>query len=151
MLYLEDLQVGDRFISRKYEMKLDEILQFAQMYDPQPFHLDEEEAQQHPIFQSLAASGWHTSAVVMRLWTECFPVVHGLIGAESSVRWPRPTRPGDQIHVEVEISEIQPSKNKADRGLVSYNSQVFNQNGEVLMNSTTKILVFRRSLAETVN
>lgn len=65
MLYLEDIHVGDRFISREYEMTLEEIKQFAQAYDPQPFHLDEEKAAEHPVFQGLAASGWHTAAVTM--------------------------------------------------------------------------------------
>ena len=144
MLYLEDLKVGDHFISREYEMKLDEVKQFAGQYDPQPFHLDEEAAAQHPIFQGLAASGWHTSAVTMRLWTECFPVAGGLLGTESSLRWPRPTRVGDKIHVEIEITAIVPSKTKIDRGIVSYVTQALNQHGDVLLISTTKIMVFRK-------
>ncbi|WP_151816133.1 MaoC family dehydratase [Acinetobacter soli] len=144
MLYLEDLKVGDRFISRDYEMTLEEITQFAQLYDPQPFHLDEKAAKKHPVFQGLAASGWHTSAVVMRLWTECFQVAGGLIGSETSLRWPRPTRVGDLVHVEVEIASITPSKSKPDRGIVSYITQALNQHGDVLLISTTKILVFKR-------
>lgn len=146
MLYLEDLNVGDRFISREYEMTLEEIKQFAGQYDPQPFHLDEAEAEKSSIFQGLAASGWHTAAVTMRLWTECFPIQGGLIGSESSLRWPRPTRPGDKIHVEVEISAIVPSKTKNDRGIVSYITQALNQNGDVLLISTTKIVVFRKNV-----
>ncbi|MPW42863.1 MaoC family dehydratase [Acinetobacter guerrae] len=146
MLYLEDLNVGDRFISREYEMSIDEIKQFAGQYDPQPFHLDEESAKGSPIFQGLAASGWHTAAVTMRLWTECFPIQGGLIGSESSLRWPRPTRPGDKIHVEVEITAIVPSKTKNDRGIVSYITQALNQNGDVLLISTTKIVVFRKNV-----
>ncbi|WP_038344334.1 MaoC family dehydratase [Acinetobacter sp. A47] len=144
MLYLEDLKIGDRFISREYEMTLEEVKQFASQYDPQPFHTDEQAAARHPIFQGLAASGWHTSAVTMRLWTECFPVAGGLLGTESSLRWPRPTRAGDKIHVEVEITAIVPSKTKADRGIVSYVTQALNQHGDVLLISTTKIMVFRR-------
>ena len=62
MLYLEDLKIGDRFISREYEMTLEEVKQFASQYDPQPFHFDQQAAAQHPIFQGLDASGWHTSA-----------------------------------------------------------------------------------------
>ncbi|MCU4356977.1 MaoC family dehydratase [Acinetobacter ursingii] len=146
MLYLEDLNVGDRFISREYEMTLEEIKQFAGQYDPQPFHLDEAEAEKSSIFQGLAASGWHTAAVTMRLWTECFPIQGGLIGSESSLRWPRPTRPGDKIHVEVEISAIVPSKTKNDRGIVNYITQALNQNGDVLLISTTKIVVFRKNV-----
>jgi len=63
MLYLEDLHIGDRFISREYEMTAEEIKKFATQYDPQVFHLDEEQASRHPVFQGLAASGWHTSAI----------------------------------------------------------------------------------------
>lgn len=111
MLYLEDLKIGDRFISREYEITLDEIKQFASHYDPQPFHTDEELAKEDPIFKGIAASGWHTSAITMRLWTECMPIHGGLVGSESSLRW-RPTRPGDRIHVEAEISAITPSKTK---------------------------------------
>ncbi|WP_151723621.1 MaoC family dehydratase [Acinetobacter ursingii] len=146
MLYLEDLNVGDRFISREYEMTLEEIKQFAGQYDPQPFHLDEAEAEKSLIFQGLAASGWHTAAVTMRLWTECFPIQGGLIGSESSLRWPRPTRPGDKIHVEVEVTAIVPSKTKNDRGIVSYITQALNQNGDVLLISTTNIVVFRKNV-----
>ncbi|MCU4412438.1 MaoC family dehydratase [Acinetobacter sp. WU_MDCI_Axc73] len=146
MLYLEDLKVGDRFISREYEMTLEEIKQFAGQYDPQSFHLDEEAAEKSTVFQGLAASGWHTAAVTMRLWTECFPIQGGLIGSESSLRWPRPTRPGDKIHVEVEITAIVPSKTKNDRGIVSYITQALNQNGDVLLISTTKIVVFRENV-----
>ncbi len=148
MLYLEDIKVGDRFVSREYEMKLDEIKQFAQAYDPQEFHLDEDKAEDHPIFQGIAASGWHTAAVTMRLWTECFPIAKGLIGAESSLRWPRPTRPGDRLHVEVEIDAITPSKSRNDRALVSYVTQALNQHGDVLFISTTKIIVFKKETAD---
>ena len=147
MLYLEDIKVGDRFVSREYEMKLEEIKQFAQAYDPQEFHLDEDKAEDHPIFQGIAASGWHTAAVTMRLWTECFPIAKGLIGAESSLRWPRPTRPGDRLHVEVEIDSITPSKSRNDRALISYVTQALNQHGDVLFISTTKIIVFKKETA----
>lgn len=144
MLYLEDLKIGDQFKSREYEMTLEEIKSFAGQYDPQVFHTDEEKAKDHPIFQGIAASGWHTSAVTMRLWTECFPVAGGLIGSESSLRWPRPARVGDRIHVEVEIVAITPSKTKLDRAIVTYVTQAYNQHGDVLLLSTTKIVVFKR-------
>lgn len=144
MLYLEDLNVGDRFNSRDYEMTLEEIKSFAEKYDPQVFHLDEDEAQEHPIFQGIAASGWHTAAVTMRLWTECLPIAHGLIGSETSLRWPKPTRPGDRIRVEVEVAAIHPSKSKHDRGIVTYITHAKNQFDDVLMVSTTKVVVFKR-------
>lgn len=146
MLYLEDLKIGDQFKSREYEMTLEEIKEFAHKYDPQVFHTDEEAAKDHPIFKGIAASGWHTSAVTMRLWTECFPTAHGLIGSESSLRWPRPARAGDRIHVEVEIVAVNQSKTKMDRGIVTYVTQAKNQHGDVLLISTTKIVVFKKTL-----
>ena len=144
MLYLEDLTVGDRFTSRRYLMSEDEVLTFARLYDPQSFHTDAEAAAKHPIFKGLAASGWHTAAVTMRLWTECFPVAYGLIGSESHVRWPRPTRINDELYVVVEITDIHHSRSKPERGIVSYETQTFNQNDEVVYQSTTKILVFTK-------
>ncbi|MDY6458472.1 MaoC family dehydratase [Acinetobacter faecalis] len=144
MWYLEDLNIGDKFRSRNYEVTLEEIIEFATKYDPQVFHLDEEKAKDHPIFQGIAASGWHTSSIVMRLWTECFPIADGLIGLEGSMRWPKPTRPGDILHVQVELTDIIPSKSKPDRGIVVYSTQALNQHGDVLLNSSTKILVFRK-------
>ena len=144
MWYLEDLNIGDKFRSRNYEVTLEEIIEFATKYDPQVFHLDEEKAKDHPIFQGIAASGWHTSSIVMRLWTECFPIADGLIGLEGSMRWPKPTRPGDILHVEVELTDIIPSKSKPDRGIVVYSTQALNQHGDVLLNSSSKILVFRK-------
>ncbi len=148
MLYLEDLHIGDRFISREYEMTAEEIKKFATQYDPQVFHLDEEQASRHPVFQGLAASGWHTSAITMHLWTECFPVAGGLIGTETSLRWPKPTRPGDRIHVEVEITAITPSRTKNDRGIVTYVTQAYNQFQDLLLISTTKIVVFKKAAIE---
>ena len=147
MLYLEDLKIGDQFKSREYEMTLEEIKNFANQFDPQVFHTDEEKSKTHPIFKGIAASGWHTSAVTMRLWTECFPIAEGLVGTESSLRWPRPTRAGDRIHVEVEIVAIVPSKTKNDRGMVTYVTQAKNQVGDVLLISTTKMLVFKREFS----
>lgn len=142
MLYLEDLKVGDQFKSREYELTLDEIQEFASKYDPQPFHL-EEDINGHPVFDGIVASGWQTSAITMRLWTECFPIAKGLIGSESSLRWPKPARVGDRLRVELEIVAITPSKTKSDRGIVSYVTQTKNQFDDVLLISTTKILVFR--------
>ena len=81
----------------------------------------------------------------MRLWTECFPVAYGLIGSESSLRWPRPTRVGDKIRVDVEIVSITPSRTKNDRAIVAYITQAKNQHNDVLLISTTKIVVFKRN------
>lgn len=144
MLYLEDLHIGDRFKSRSYLMSEDEVLSFARQYDPQSFHTDASAAEKHPIFKGLAASGWHTAAVTMRLWTECFPVTYGLIGSESHIRWPRPTRVNDELYVVVEITAIHHSRSKPDRGIVSYETYTYNQKDELVYQSTTKILVFTK-------
>ncbi len=89
-----------------------------------------------------------TPAITMRLWTECFPVAGGLIGTETSLRWPKPTRPGDLIHVEVEITAIIPSRTKNDRGIVTYVTQAYNQFQDLLLISTTKIVVFKKAAIE---
>lgn len=143
MLYLENLNVGDQFKSREYEMTMEEVKQFAMLYDPQIFHTDEQATKQHPVFKQLVASAWHTSAVVMRLLTECFPIANGLIATESSLRWTRPAHVGDRIQIEIEIVAITPSVTKTDRGVVTYVSQARNQNGDVLLLSTSKILVLK--------
>ena len=88
---------------------------------------------------------WKRLILPQKLWTECFPVAYGLIGSEAQVRWPRPTRAGDQIHVEVEITEIKPSKSKPDRAIVSYTTETLNQNGEAVLLGNTKILVFSKN------
>ncbi|MFX5506234.1 MaoC/PaaZ C-terminal domain-containing protein, partial [Acinetobacter baumannii] len=80
-----------------------EIKQFAQQYDPQPFHLDDEAAQQ-TFFRGLAASGWHTAALTMRLLVDTLHIQGGIIGAGfDEFRWPRPTRPGDVLRLEAEV------------------------------------------------
>lgn len=145
-LYLDDLAVGDRFTSRSYELTLDSLLEFANLYDPQPFHLDPQAAQA-TVFNGLAASGWQTAGITMRLWSECFPVVNGLIGLESQVSWPMPTRAGDQLHVELCITEIKPSASKPEMGIVTYQSETKNQHDQVVQKNTTKIVVFRRATA----
>src|SRR5262245_26731013 len=104
-LYLEDLHVGQQFRSETYTIDASEIKRFAAEFDPQPFHLDEAAAEAS-IFRGLSASGWHTAAVAMRLLVGSVPVAGGLVGAGGEISWPRPTRPGDTVHVESEIIEI---------------------------------------------
>ena len=142
--YLEDLAVGDSFVSRKYPLDANEIKNFARDFDPQPFHLDEAVAVSS-FFGGLAASGWHTAAITMRLMVESVPMADGLIGAGVEISWPRPTRPGDVLHVESAIINIAPSKSKNDRGIVSLESITFNQHGEQVQKLVSKLLVFRRS------
>jgi acyl dehydratase len=111
-LYLDDLHVGQRFNSGSYVMEAARIKEFAAEFDPQPFHL-EEAAAEASVFKGLAASGWHTAAAAMRLLvTGGLPFASGIVGLGGEIAWPKPTRPGDTLHVESEIVEITPSRSK---------------------------------------
>ena len=143
-LYLEDLRVGQRFTSETYLMEASRIKEFAAEFDPQPFHIDESAAEAS-VFKGLAASGWHTAAVAMRLLvTGGLPFANGLVGVGGEVAWPRPTRPGDILHVESEIVEITPSRSKPQQGIVTVRATMFNQNRELVYVLTAKLLVLRR-------
>src|SRR5712664_2056021 len=125
-LYLDDLQVGQRFTSGNYVMEAARIKEFAAEFDPQPFHLDETAAQMS-LFKGLAASGWHTAAVAMRLLvTTGLPIANGIIGFGGELSWPRPTRPGDILRVESEIVQITPSRSKPQQGIVTVRSTMLN-------------------------
>jgi acyl dehydratase len=144
VLYLEDLKPGQRFKTGFHPLTEDEIMMFARDYDPQPFHTDPEAAR-HGFFGGLAASGWHTAAISMRLQVESGPpLAGGMIGASVELTWPRPTRPGDILHVESEILEVVPSSSRPDRGMIVLKSQTKNQKDEVLQLQTSRLLVWRR-------
>ncbi|MDR2925717.1 MAG: MaoC family dehydratase [Azoarcus sp.] len=140
---LDELAVGDRFLSREFPLNTEQIKAFARDFDPQPFHLDEAAAAQS-FFGGLAASGWHTAAITMRLMVESVPFADGLIGAGVEISWPRPTRPGDVLHAESTIIGIAPSKSRPDRGIVTLQTDTFNQDGEPVQKLVSKILVFVR-------
>lgn len=143
-LYLDDLTVGQRFTSASHAVGRDEILAFARQFDPQPFHLDEAAARA-TLFGGLAASGWHTAAITMRLQVESgLPVAGGIVGAGGEFSWPNPTRPGDVLRVETEILEVKPSRSRPDRGMVKVRSETRNQRGEVLQVLIGKLIVPRR-------
>jgi acyl dehydratase len=141
-LFLEDLAIGMKFRAGPIEVTADEIKRFASDYDPQPFHLDEEAAKD-TFFGGLAASGWHTAALTMRLLTEGgAPFAGGVIGAGGSIEWPRATRPGDQLSVESEILDITPSRSKPDRAMMTVRSTTTNQRGEPVQILMAKLLAF---------
>lgn len=143
--YLDDFIAGQRFLSPRLVMDSDAIKRFATEYDPQPFHLDEQAAQ-GTIFRGLAASGWHTAALTMKLLVESeFKPAGGLVGASlEELRWPRPTRAGDELHVETEILEIRPSKSRPQQGIVKVRVTTFNQKQEVLQVYVGNLVVQRR-------
>jgi acyl dehydratase len=140
---LDDLAVGDRYLSREFSLDTAQIKDFARNFDPQPFHLDEGFAAQS-FFGGLAASGWHTAAITMRLMVESVPIADGLIGAGVEISWPRPTRPGDVLRTESTIIDIAPSRSRPDRGIVTLQTDTFNQNGDQVQKLVSKLLVFRR-------
>lgn len=143
-LYIEDLAVGQRYLTAEYPMDAAGIKTFAAAFDPQPFHLDDDAAAAS-LFQGLAASGWHTAAVSMRLLvTGGLRIAGGMVGLGGEISWPRPTRPGDRLRVESEILEITPSRSKPQQGIVRVRSTTLNQRNEIVQVFTAKILAFRR-------
>jgi len=143
LLYLDDLQVGRRFVSKTYFVDEAEIKAFARQFDPQPFHLDENAAKDS-LFSGLVASGWHTAAMTMRLLVEGLPLAGGLIGAGGELSWPQPTRPGDILRVESEVQEIIPSRSRPDRGVALMRIITRNQRDEVVQILVAKLVVPRR-------
>jgi acyl dehydratase len=142
LLYLDDLQVGQRFTSRTLLVDEAEIKAFASRFDPQPFHLDEIAAKDS-LFSGLVASGWHTAAMTMRLLVEGLPLAGGLIGAGGELCWPRPTRPGDMLRVEIEIVQIIPSRSRPDRGVALARIITRNQRDEEVQILVAKLVVPR--------
>ncbi len=140
-MYFEDFQIGQKFqSSRGVRVTAQEITEFAEKYDPQPFHLDEA-AGKSTFFKGLAASGWLTAAIVMRLRVETIHVVGGMIGAGvEEIRWTEPVRPGDSLHTETEVIGLRRSKNRPELGLVTIYTLTLNQREEVVMKSTVKFL-----------
>lgn len=150
LLYLEDLSPGLRFETGTIVVTPEEIREFAGAYDPQPFHTDDSAAV-GTFFGGLAASGWHTAALTMRLMVDGGPrIAGGLIGGGGEISWPRPTRPGDRLQALMEILEVTPSRTRPERGKVVMRTETQNQNGEVVQTLTSTMLAFRRpSPAET--
>lgn len=145
--YLEDFAVGQKFGSDRIKVEAARIKSFAAEFDPQPFHLDEGTARD-TFFRGLAASGWHTAAMTMRLLvgSELKPA-GGIIGAGlDEFRWPLPVRPGDELHLESEVLEVRPSKSRPDQGLIKVRTTTLNQDG-LAVQVIVANLVVRRSPA----
>jgi acyl dehydratase len=138
--YLDDLVVGQRFVSATHLLDAEQIKTFAAQFDPQPFHLDEHAAKD-TFFGGLAASGWHVAAVTMKLLVEGAPIAGGIVGAGGEIAWPKPTRPGDVLRVTSEVVEITPSRSRPNRGMVTLRSETRNQNDDVVQVLTAKLVV----------
>jgi acyl dehydratase len=143
--YLEDFAVGQTFGSGRLRIEKQRIETFAVEFDPQPFHLNEQAAR-NTLFGGLAASGWHTAAVSMRLLVESkLKPAGGIIGAGfDELRWPRPVRPDDELRVESEVLEVRPSQSRPNEGLLKLRMRTLNQNGEAVQVAIGYLLVQRR-------
>jgi acyl dehydratase len=143
--YLEDFTVGQNFGSGRLVVDEERIKAFAAEFDPQPFHLDQERAR-HTIFRGLAASGWHTAALTMRLLVESeIKPAGGIVGAGfDEFRWPRPVRPGDELRLESEVLDVRPSKSRPEQGLIKLRTTTLNQNGDAVQILIANLVVPRR-------
>ena len=143
--YLEDFEPGQKFGSDRLRVEPQRIKSFAAEFDPQPFHLDENSARD-TLFKGLAASGWHTAAVTMRLLVDGeLKPAGGILGAGfEEMRWPRPVRPGDELHVEAEVLEVRPSKSRPDQGVIKVRTTTLNQNEEPVQIFVGSLIVLRR-------
>lgn len=142
-LWLDDLAAGMTFRSDSYAVTEAEIVEFASRYDPQLFHIDPERARDS-FFGGLAASGWLTAAITIRLFDQAVPVATGVIGSEISLKWTTPTRPGDLLHLEARIDEITASRSRTGRASVLFSYDTINQDGEVRQHTSGRVLVWRR-------
>ena len=143
--YLEDFAVGQIYGSGRITVEEERIKAFATEFDPQSFHLDEDSARRS-IFGGLAASGWHTAALTMRLLvgSDLNPV-GGIIGAGlDELRWPLPVRPGDELRVEIEVLEVRPSKSRPHQGLLKVRTTTRNRKDEVVQVFVGNLVVPRR-------
>jgi len=148
--FLEDFAVGQTFGSGSVSVTADDIKSFAGQFDPQPFHLDEQTAAR-TFFGGLAASGWHTAALTMRLLVDSeFKPAGGLIGAGvEAMNWPRAVRPGDTLHLKIEIVEVRASKSRPNQGLIKVKTTTLNQHDEPVQVFTGNLLVIARGAAKT--
>ena len=143
--FFDDFAVGQKFSSGTATVTAERIKSFAAEFDPQPFHLDEAAAQ-NSLFAGLAASGWHTAAIAMRLFVESdLHPAGGTIGAGvEDLRWPKPVRPGDVLHLEGEVIEARASRSRPDLGIVKIRATVYNQRNEPVQIWTPALMVRRR-------
>jgi acyl dehydratase len=144
LLYFDDLQRGQQFITGGYTVTEDDILRFAREFDPQPFHLDHEAARRSP-FGGLSGSGWHTAAVTMRLLVDSGPpLAGGILGVGGEISWSLPMRPGDTLEVHSEVLELTPSRSKPDRGVATLRNETRNQRGQIVQTFVARVIGPRR-------
>jgi len=145
-LYFEDFEIGASQTFGSYEVTRDEILAFAEKYDPQPFHLDEE-AGKAMHFGGLCASGWHTASMVMRMIVDAtMTTKSGSLGSPGldELRWVKPVFPGDTLHVKNMVLDKRESQSRPDMGIIFLHNEVYNQNHELVMSFKPTVMYKRR-------
>jgi acyl dehydratase len=144
-LYFEDFVPGTVRTYGSRTLSRDELIAFATSFDPQPMHLDEVAAEK-TLLGGLAASGWHTCALLMRMIADDFILDSAGMGAPGvdEVKWLRPVRAGDTLSVRETILEARPSRTRDDRGYVRFCFEVLNQHGEPVLEQTNSIIFGRR-------
>jgi acyl dehydratase len=143
--YFEDYRVGDVAEFGAYEVTEQEVLDYARRFDPQPFHVDPEAAKRS-MFGGIIASGWHTGAMMMRMFCDDGHVGDPTLASPGfdDLKWLKPVRPGDRLSVRQKVKEVAPSRSRPDRGLVKFDTTVLNQAGEAVMTVTTMVFIRRR-------
>jgi acyl dehydratase len=143
--WYEDFKIGDEIFSEPYFIDADDIIGFANKYDPQYFHTSEADAKTGP-FEGLIASGWHICALAFRLFMDTNPYGKASLGAPGvdGIQWRRPIRPNDEINVRVSVVNKRLSKSQSDRGIVHLDWTVTNQNGESVLTMQGPIMLLCR-------
>ena len=143
MIYYEDLEIGAKQSFGRYEVTLEEVVEFASKYDPQAFHLDDDAAAK-THFGRVSASGWHTCAMTMAMMVENMKNVKqaglGSPGVDN-LQWKKPVYPGDTLRVESEVISKRRSQSRREMGLFKSRAQIFNQNDEVVLEMTSNGLI----------
>jgi len=140
--YAEDYKAGDVFELGTYELSQKEIIEFAQKYDPFPFHVDEQAAK-NTVFKGIISSGWLTGLVWLRMMHDSFLCHETTLGSpgHEEMLWPKPVRPGDRLTGLLEIKESRVSVSKPDLGFVRYTSTLKNQNQEEVFITSSTVIV----------
>jgi acyl dehydratase len=144
--YLEDFVPGQRFSGGTLTVEAEAIVAFARQFDPQPFHTDPATAET-TFFKGLAASGWHTAALTMRMLVDSgIGIAWGIIGREiEQIGWPRPTRPGDRLRIESEVMEVRRSRSRPDMGTARLRTETLNQDDQVVQTMIAALIVPARA------
>ncbi|WP_293879772.1 MaoC family dehydratase [Sphingomonas sp.] len=150
MLYFEDIEPGRKSSFGRYEVTREEVIDFASKYDPQPFHLSDEEAAK-TYFGRLSASGWHTAAMMMSMLVKSMSDIQqaglGSPGIDE-LRWLKPVYPGDVLRLETEVIDKTPSRSKPDMGSFRSRTTVFNQDDIMVLTAISIGLIRRRPAHE---